>query len=81
MNVTDLTPEQDAAFIDLRKYHNRENPDNTVTKAQLIQLYITHALERAVKEANDKVSGQELRKAFESADSSQKAQVKTILGL
>jgi hypothetical protein len=81
MQINDLTPEQDAAFADLRRLHNRDNPDNTMTKAQLIQAYIDHAFKKAVDEATEKIDGQELRKAFDSADSTKKSQIKAILGL
>jgi len=81
MNINDLTPEQDTAFVELRRLHNKSNPDDQVTKAQLVQRYATHAFQTAITEASNRVSGTELRTAYEAANSTVKGQVRTILGI
>lgn len=81
MNIPDLTPEQDAAFALLRKWHNRDNPANQMTKGQLVGAYALQCFENAVREANDRVTGAELRNAYNAAPPSVRAQVDTVLGL
>ena len=81
MNIPDLTPEQDAAFVTLRKYYNRDNPAAPVTKAQLIEMYAARMFAQAVDEANARVTGTELQAGYKSATPEVKAQINTLLGL
>ena len=81
MNVSDLTPEQDAAFVLLKKLQNRDNPTNQLTKAQIVQAYITQALDAAVREADDRITGTELRTSYKAATADVKTQVNTPLNL
>jgi hypothetical protein len=81
MNLDDLTPQQDAAFVALRNLHNRDNPADQVTEAQLVQRYATAAFQNAVKELEDRVTGTELRTAYKAASAATQAQVNTLLGL
>jgi len=81
MNVSDLTPEQDSAFIALKKLQNRDNPENQLTKGQIVQAYITQALDAAVREADDRITGSELRTSYKAASPSVKTQVNALLNL
>jgi len=81
MNIPDLTPEQDAAFVTLRHFYNRDNPAAPVTKAQLIAMYAARTFAAAVDEADQKLTGGELQKLYKSGTVEQQNQVKAILGL
>ena len=81
MNIPDLTAQQDAAFVTLRRLHNRDNPDNQLTKAQMIDAYALKAFNAAVDEAEQRLTGEELRKGYKAADPAVQAQVNTLLGL
>jgi len=81
MSIDDLTAEQDAAFVELRKLHNRDYPNDPVTKGQLVQRHATRAFNLAVVEADERLTAIELRAAYRAASGATQAQVKTLLGL
>ena len=81
MNIPDLTPEQDAAFVILRRLHNRDNPNDQRTKAQIIDAYAFNAFQSAVVEADQHITGEELRNSYKAASASVQAQINTLLGL
>ena len=81
MNVPDLTTQQDAAFVTLRKFYNRDNPSAQVTKAQLVEMYASRAFAAAVDEADQKLTSIELQKSYKAATPIVQAQVNTLLGL
>jgi len=81
MNIPDLTPEQDAAFTTLRRFYNRDNPEATVTKGQLVDMYAFRAFAAAVDEADQRLTGEELRKSYKDATPEVRTQINTLLGL
>lgn len=81
MNIPDLTTQQDAAFVTLWRLHNRDNPNNQLTKAQMIEAYALKAFNAAVDEADQRLTGEELQKGYKEADAAIQAQVNTLLGL
>ena len=81
MNIPDLTAQQDAAFVTLRRLHNRDNPNNPLTKGQMIEAYALRAFNQAVDEADQKLTSIELQKSYKAADPSVQAQINTLLGL
>lgn len=81
MNIPDLTTQQDEAFTTLRRFHNRDNPNNQLTKAQMIDAYALKAFNSAIDEAERRMNTIELQRGYKAASPSVQAQVNTLLGL